>query len=286
MNAILSTQRPILIYDGDCGICRAITKILLSSRLVSPDRIKPYEQLQGDVASAVWAAGIRNEMVAVSPSGTETRAGISGMLWVLEEQLPSFIMQFVYFTPIKRTLTFLYKTIAYNRRVISPSSRGLACTCDPDYSKFYSVSFFLCCIVFASIITALFGAAIFSESGLGSELEGAAQMIGAAGSGWVMLMLASISISGQKQVEFLAHLGATMVVGVIVLVPAILLTPILNTNLMYALLVLSVVGSFTTMLHMQRYRIQRIGLPQRWVTVWVICLLFSSVLWTIFYFAL
>jgi hypothetical protein len=55
---------------------------------------------------------------------------------------------------------------------------------------------------------------------------------------------------------------------------------------MYALLVLSVVGSFTTMLHMQRYRIQRIGLPQRWVTVWVICLLFSSVLWTIFYFAL
>jgi hypothetical protein len=128
--------------------------------------------------------------------------------------------------------------------------------------------------------TALFGASVFKEGDFGSSLEGALFMIASAGTGWAFLIAASALLPAPIRAEYLAHLGATMTVGVAALGPGILLAVLLPPPTALPLLLLSVAPSFAVMAVMQRARVARMGLSPSWWIAWIVALVLGAACWS------
>ena len=76
----------------------------------------------------------------------------------------------------------------------------------------------------------------------------------------------------EKRIDYLGHLVVTMFVGVLVLVPASLVTPLVARPGLIALDCLSALASFSLMFAMQRRRIAALAISSRWLWAWVAAL--------------
>lgn len=260
----------IVVYDRSCPLCCRAVKFLI---LLGADNVVAYDALPPTLVDKADKAGIRNELVVIDRESGETRVGMEGLLWAWNSSLGRVLS----FPPSLLLLTFLYRTVSYNRRVISPVE--IACSCDPDYHPLYTAFFIALCVVIASLVTGMFGAAVVTSWELASPIRGAVWMIGAAGIGWGILFLLSFLLTSSLRTLYLAHLGATMVVGVSALLPATLLAPFLPRHLSAFLFVVSIGVSFSTMWRMQRRRLKILGLVHPWFRLWVVSLASSATIW-------
>ncbi len=79
---------PFLVHDGDCPWCRAYVGRLLAQGYLSASQSRTWQELEGSVRDAVWAAGIDKGMVAYDPITGESKRGEKALLWVLETPGP------------------------------------------------------------------------------------------------------------------------------------------------------------------------------------------------------
>ncbi|HWN44448.1 MAG TPA: hypothetical protein VNW71_19655, partial [Thermoanaerobaculia bacterium] len=117
-------------------------------------------------------------------------------------------------------------------------------------------------------MTALFGAVVASETGLATP----AQMLIAAGLGWILLFLASLALPRETRLPFLGHLGMVMAGGLLVLVPSMLLAPLLDGKWMAGVFLFSVAASFLLMLRSLRRRLAYLELSPAWLAGWAAAL--------------
>jgi hypothetical protein len=121
-----------LIYDGDCSFCIWISECFERLRVVDAGHRRPYQAYSGELAERIEAAGIRNEMLVLDEASSELRPGIAGFLWLLCDSRYRAFAGVLALGPIRGLMRLLYRTIAYNRRIVAPPARGIVCACDPD----------------------------------------------------------------------------------------------------------------------------------------------------------
>jgi hypothetical protein len=91
----------------------------------------------------------------------------------------------------------------------------------------------------------------------------------AAGSGWVVMIVAGLSVlRGMQRIDSVAHLAVTMFTGALILLPAAILTPVLPRPAAVVFDCLAVLASFALMFAMQRRRVAAIGLGSVWLWAW------------------
>lgn len=269
----------ILVYDGDCPMCEAISASLVRAGLVPGDRRRTFQSFEEETAQRLLDAGMRDEMAVLDPVSGQIRTGIPGFLWLLRDTRAAWVAALLDRPWMHRVLGAAYHLLGYNRRTLAPPSRpmGIVCECDPEYRPGWLLALIVLLLGFAFGMTALFGAVVAAtaaDTGLASPSQGAFRMLVAAGSGWVLLFLLAPALPRDRRLPFLGHLGMVMAGGLLVLVPSMLLAPLLEGPWMTGALVLSVAASFLVMLRMLRRRLAYLQLSQAWLAGWV------AALWT------
>lgn len=262
----------VLVYDGDCPLCIRGSRAFVRLGLLPEERRRAFQELPGEVAGRLAAAGFRNEMAVVEPASGEVRMGVAGFLWLLREGPLGRLARLLDRRGAREALSALYHMVSYNRRILAPPRAGVRCACDPDDRPGYQLALLLLLLAWASALTALFGAAVAAGSGLAQPREGAWRTLVAAGSGWTVLFLTAPAAPRELRLRFLAHLGMVMATGVLALVPAILLAPFLAGAPLAALVALSVAASFTLMARQLARRLRYLGLSRRWLAGWALAL--------------
>ncbi len=268
----------ILVYDGDCPLCDRMSAFAL--RFLPGEIRQPLQDFSAETADRLDAAGIRNEMAVLAPASGEIRSGVPGLLWLLRGTASPILAPLARLLdrPLFRgPLTVLYRLFSFNRRILAPPlarPAGFRCACDPDDRPGYQLALIALLLGLALILTALFGAAVAAGTGIEgieSPRRGALQMVIAAGSGWVLLLLALFTALGlprDLRLRFAGHLGMVMIRGLLVLVPAMLLSLVLSGTVLAVVFGLSVTASFLLMLRDLDRRLRFLGLSRSWLAGW------------------
>ena len=275
----------ILVYDGDCPMCEAISAFLVRAGLVPGDRRRTFQSFEVEIAQRLLDAGMRDEMAVLDPVSDQIRTGIPGFLWLLRDTRAAWVARLLDRPWMHRVLGAAYHLLGYNRRTLAPPSRpvGIVCDCDPEYRPGWLLALIVLLLGFALGMTALFGAVVAAETGLATPAQGAFRMLVAAGSGWVLLILLAPALPRDRRFPFLGHLGMVMAGGLLVLVPSMLLAPLLKGPWIAGLFALSVTASFLLMLRMLRRRLAYLQLSPAWLAGWVAAL-WSGATASIWYF--
>lgn len=150
----------ILVYDGDCPMCGWISRRFGELGLADDENRRPYQSFEGDLAQRLEGAGIRNEMLVLDTESGELRAGIDGFLWLLSDSRWGGLAGALSLAPARALMRLVYRTIAYNRRVLAPPPRGIVCACDPDPHAGFRTLFIVGLAVFNLVGVGLLGLAV------------------------------------------------------------------------------------------------------------------------------
>ncbi len=142
----------VLVYDGDCSICIAASRVLIRPWLSGDSEREPFDAFEGETAARLVEAEIHNELAVLDRGSGEIRGGLDGILWILREGRLRWVAAILALPGIYHLFSFLYHLIAYNRRILSPvKPRAVACACDPDPNALYQWSFIAICLMLTSL---------------------------------------------------------------------------------------------------------------------------------------
>jgi hypothetical protein len=121
---------------------------------------RPYQSFDGELAARLEQAGIRHEMLVHDPESGELRPGIEGFLWLLGDSRFRGLARLLSPAPLRALMRLVYRTIAYNRRILAPPPRGIVCACDPDPHAGFRALFLGAMTLFVVAGAWLFGVAV------------------------------------------------------------------------------------------------------------------------------
>lgn len=273
MTTVSATATKIVAYDGDCPMCTSTIGMLIGLKLLKPDQTRGIHELDRADFDAVYAAGIRNQLVVIDPVTREARTGSDGLLWILRENTGNhFLIRLLALPGMRHLLGWGYQIISYNRRIISPPRRRIVCDCEPEVTVARRLSLILPVLAITMLLMAGIGAAAFRGWELGDAGSGALCMVIAVGSVCAVLAAGSIFLPKEKRIDYLGHLVVTMFVGALVLAPVSLLTPLVGQSGLIVLDGASVLASVALMFAMQRRRVAALAISKAWVWAWLVAL--------------
>ena len=140
----------LLVFDGECPMCVALTRLYLLLGWVPAERRVALQDVDPELLAALTAAGIRNEMAVVEPASRRILTGVPGLFWLLRETWARPIV-WVLDRPVLRSVCDVaYRFIGFNRRFFStPRPRGFQCACEPDERVSYNLSLVVLALVLA-----------------------------------------------------------------------------------------------------------------------------------------
>lgn len=126
------TQPRLVIYDGDCPVCRAAAERLRKRTWATPHRVVAFQDLEPDLAERMTEAGIDRQMLVHDPESDEVTGGFKALREV-EAASGHTTRAAILSTPgIAQLGALVYRLFAVNRRLFSPIPSGIDCACDPD----------------------------------------------------------------------------------------------------------------------------------------------------------
>lgn len=270
-------RNQLVIYDGNCPVCINGIARLIKLRLLPAEKATAFDELPEALRPKVDSERFRNEMALIDLGIGATLYGADAALHLFGERLP-FIAPLLRTTTVRWMVGPLYKTIAFNRYVLStPVPRPVRCACEPISPSLYRYIWLAFSALISVIITAGFGASASAYFPSIPAEAGAGYMLAIAGTGWVATLLFA-RFSMENWLEYSAHLGSVMLRGVLILLPFILWESITHIPLIW-LPMFSVLLSSLYMFRQHRIRTRYLLLPNRWQWIWFSSLQLTALSW-------
>jgi len=273
----------IIIYDGNCYLCRSGAMLTFKYSSLSEENLSPYDTLDARLKSKVALTSFQNEMAVVDRGEGRTIYGLEGILYVLGTKYNVFNRikpgSFIF-----RFLNLFYRIIAYNRYILFPIHSKIKCSCQPPLNIRFRLLLFACCIAVSIMISLILGYSIGRHLPVspGTVIPGT---LVAVSTGWILqVLLATIYLKGEQLYDYLGNLGVIMLTGVLVLAPA-LAGSFLQPRIYFPLLIINVLASCITMLRMHHKRTGLLGLKTTW-DYSLFTLLISSAYFTIYFYTI
>ncbi|MDO1445872.1 hypothetical protein Q0590_06395 [Rhodocytophaga aerolata] len=266
-----------IIYDNNCPMCALYTEGFVKWGLLEASNRIAFSQLEQQefIKQVDWHRA-KHEIPLVDIQGGQTLYGLQALTHVLSQKipwLPTILQYKLCYTLCKG----LYNLVSYNRRIIIPSTKTGSAGFDstPDFHLTYRIAFILLAIFSSIGITYAFGQSLNT---LLASTTGGLTMLLIAGTGWVVqLCLAGIFLH-EKRMEYISHLAVIMLLGVLLLVPAICLSWV-TKNIYLPIACLSVLLSSSLMCRQHYLRIRTLSLSQRWTALWFMVLQTTAFFW-------
>lgn len=143
----MKTSSKVLIYDNDCPLCKAYTKVFVQTGLLPVTGRQHFNTVDPEIFKLVDLEKCNNEIPLVDLSEKKVWYGIDALLEILAGKFP-VLKKWGNFPPIKWFLQRLYKLISYNRKVIVAIPAPNGYDCSPQFQVFYRVLFLLLLLCF------------------------------------------------------------------------------------------------------------------------------------------
>lgn len=165
----------MLLYDGDCPLCRSMVAFLRRIGLTRQVNVIPWQQ--ANITDESLGERIRSEIIMVDPESGETAGGIDVISQLFRSAtLFRTLAVLLDFPFIRRLAEMLYTLIALNRRILSPPMPyGIPCACDPPENPpaRRQLIWLLVCIILLPLLMApgsaygTIAACLFGAAGVG-----------------------------------------------------------------------------------------------------------------------
>lgn len=260
----------VLVYDGECPFCTGIARLAVRTGVLPESGRLAFQDADRALAERLLAAGIKNEVLVLTPATGELRSGAQGLLWLLADTRLAPLARLCARRPLLDAFEALYGFVASNRRLFAaPRPRGPTCACEPDDRPARQWLFAALAALCAAGPLFLLGLSAPRAVGPGSVAP-----LAAAGIPWCVPALLARRLPRDARRRYLAHLAATAAAGGLVLLLPALATLVLPAEVHAALSYLlffcaAVAGGL--MFAMQRRRLAYQGLGRRWLFVWTAC---------------
>ncbi|QHT69920.1 hypothetical protein GXP67_26380 [Rhodocytophaga rosea] len=280
---MISLPNKAIIYDDQCPACKLYTTGFVKWGLLEQNNRIPFTKIiDSDKVSQLDLQHSRHHIPLIDLTGGETLYGLDALVFLLSQKIP-FLKTLLRIKPIYSFFSGFYNIISYNRRIIIPvHTPASGFDCAPDFSLRYRLYFIALAVSIASVITYAFGDSLshFSLSGIGGM-----DMLCIAGTGWVLQILMALCVTlpfqPRQRINYIAHLGVIMIMGVFILLPGICLSAL--TAYQYPLIpTISVVISSSIMLWQHISRVRHIQLSQGWTIGWFLILQITAAFWLYF----
>lgn len=266
------TTEKLLVYDGDCPMCTASVARLLQWGLVRADQVRANHDLSLPDLELAEASGIRNEIVAIDVANRRTRVGFDALLWTIVDNVrfPS-LLRLLGLPGMRQLMSYGYRTISYNRRIISPPKRTIACACDPEVTLPRRLMLIVPLVVFALAVLWLLGVGLTRTLPPDATAREALAVPAIVGAAWLTLAaLGIVLLPAGKKLDYVAHLTVTMFAGALVMLPAAVLSVWLPRAALLPTAAISTVASLACMFLVQRKRAAVQQLSATWLWVWLL----------------
>jgi len=268
-------SKPLLVFDGDCSICRRSVDTLVRRRWIAREDTIAFQELPDEHVEPVWSAGIHNELGAVDPATGEVRSGVRALAWALRQgERAAALGRFLEHPLVLPFARPIYRTISYNRRILAPvANTGLICACDPDFRLRWRFALLAVMALLIALLVYVAGTSIDLRAADGRVLvSGPRDVFALTVVGWAMwLALAGAQLGLQKFTDLVGHTSMAMALGLVVFLPAALagfvLAPgvLLGVQALFALVAGGLVASSL------RKRLASLELRTSWVAAWAVC---------------
>ncbi|MCZ6597994.1 MAG: hypothetical protein O7B99_10170 [Planctomycetota bacterium] len=254
-----------MVYDGDCPMCKGISAAFVRLGMFPESERRPYQAYEGELATRLWEAEIRNEIVILDSASGEIRSGAAGILWMLGSTWVGPVARVLAIRPLSDLVTLGYRLFAYNRRFVSvPRPMGIACACDPDEKPGYQVGFIALASIFAAAVVASAFRAWNPDAFLGRTLA----------LEWSQVLLAAIAVASLPRpvgIRYLGHLAATAAYVAAFALPTLVLAFVPGTGTIVRWL-LGLTAAFAVVWAMRAFhrRVAYLELSMRWYVGFVL----------------
>ncbi len=266
------TVDKILVYDGDCPMCRATVGVLLRVGAVQPFQLRSNHGLSAEDLEVVRAAGIRNQLVVLETSTKATRAGVDGLLWLMRDSGKPLLARVLGLPGIRQALRAGYATISYNRRILSPPRTQIVCDCEPEVTLARRLALVVPLAVVTVAIWALAGSVTLARLVEVDGWRAAAWTALVAASGPLILAaIAAVILPRGKRIDYVGHLAVTEAAGALALLPVAIAGPWLPSAVLAALACASLAVATLVMRSVQRRRVEVRAIGRAWFWAWATC---------------
>jgi hypothetical protein len=257
----------VIFFDNGCRVCRTGALLAGKSGIASQAELNELQEMNEEVSCDLDKARYCNEIAVYDVVTKESRYGIKGMIWFLEDKWGKWINVFL-LPPIYQILNFFYHIFSYNRKMIAPVYDKVENDCKPEFHWFYRLFYLLFCIVISVCVSFVMGEKLVVVKYL-DDWNGWWMLL-FTGIGWGVHALLLLSYKVESKMEYLGHLATVMLSGILLQIPFLLSLSLFDNA--GAWLILGLQLSDVLMHYLHYKRVKYLGVSQRITFAWSITL--------------
>lgn len=141
-----------MYFDNGCRVCRAGALLAGKAGMASDSELNELQTMSAEVSCDLDAIRYCNEIAVYDKETKESRYGIKGMVWFVEEKWGKWVNVFL-FPPIYQILNFFYHIFSYNRKMIAPVYKKVENDCKPQFHWGYRLGYIFVVLFFVWLFT-------------------------------------------------------------------------------------------------------------------------------------
>ncbi len=256
----MKTSNKIIFFDNGCRVCRAGASLVSGTGI--SDQLNPLQTIEKSMVCDLDKTRYCNEIAVLDKETKETRYGVKGMLWVLEERIGKIVNVFLW-PPLYYSIDFLYHIFSYNRKMIAPVYGKVENDCKPEFNWTYRLVYISLCVVISVLVTFWMGESLSHLTWF--KMNGLAMLL-FAGTGWITHIIMFPLFRIPEKMEYLGHLCTVMLSGILLQVPFLIYCSVFGVNEM--LLLFSLVLSDVLMIYMHFKRTKYLNISNSVSFAW------------------
>jgi hypothetical protein len=129
-----------MYFDNGCRVCRAGALLAGKAGMAGDSELNELQTMSAEVSCDLDAVRYCNEIAVYDKENKESRYGIKGMVWFVEDKWGKWINVFL-LPVIYQIFNFLYHVFSYNRRMIVPVYGDVENDCKPQFHWGYRLAY-------------------------------------------------------------------------------------------------------------------------------------------------
>jgi predicted DCC family thiol-disulfide oxidoreductase YuxK len=216
----------VLLYDGDCPMCRMYSHAFVKVDMLEKDGIVSYCEMNQELKSIVDINRAQNEIALVDAKNHTVTYGIDSWLKIFTNRFQRAKPLFE-FKPLYWLVKQFYFFISYNRKVIAPGKEFFkAGSCYPDYNvKWRWIYIFVTSVFVSFTLNRYFNLIAIYRA---AHIQFGAEWLIAIGQ---LAFQSTFVLFSRKDrmLHYFGHLMTISMTGALLLIPAIILRNIFPT---------------------------------------------------------